>query len=150
MVNKQTVFDIETNKYETIYNKLFEITLNTYAKVLGFTNSDELKSKYVIIEKRHNNLLDAPDVMLKSKTLPVVFITEYISDDGTRFMFKDFWPSYDNIITEYDVINIDKANDFGKDKLIDVDYVRGKGRIYNSYTEIQYELPLNNLPKKLK
>lgn len=149
MIDKRTVYDINNNKYNKIYSKLFDICLDTYAKILGFVNSADLKSKYVVIEKRPNDLLSAPKVILKSKSTPVKIIKNYTDSDGTVRTFEDFWPTYELYETPYNVINIEPSENFGKDELIDIDYVRGIGRIYNNFTNITYELPLNNIPKNI-
>lgn len=150
MIDKRTAFDITDNKYNTIYNKLFEIALNNYAKILGFKDSNTLKSKYIIISKRVDNQLSAPNIILKSKTTPINIIENYTDENGTVITFKDFWPKYELSETPYNVINIEPAENFGKDELINIDYVRGIGRIYNKFTDIMYELPLKNIPKNIK
>ena len=104
MIDKRTVYDINNNKYNKIYSKLFNICLDTYAKMLGFVNSADLKSKYVVIEKRPNDLLSAPKVILKSKSTPVQIIKNYTDSDGNVRTFEDFWPTYELYETPYNVI----------------------------------------------
>lgn len=150
MINKKSVTDIVDNKYNTIYIKNLNIALDKYAKMLGFLDINDLKSKYVILETPSKDLLSAPKIILKSKSTPVKIIKYYLDNDGKKYTLEDFWPSDEFLNNEYKIVNIQPEENFGKDELIDIDYARGIGRIYNKYTNIHYELPLNKIPKKIK
>jgi len=149
MIEKRTVFDIQENKYDLIYKELFNIALEKYAKALGFNSIDELKSKYVVIENRKDDSLNAPSVILKSKTTPIKFIRS-IKDKGIERKFEYYWPSYKFENNTLNIINIYDGYNFGVDELVDIDYVRGIGRIHNKYTDITYDIPIYSIPDNIK
>lgn len=138
-----SIFDISTNKNNTIHNELFEYALLSYIKtnLSSYTNIDELKDDYIIIEKTSHNFLLPSKVILKMNKKPFTVLNVDL---------KDYWPKYQFVGNLDDIKIINKDEDFGENKLINIDYVRGKATLKNTFTDISFEVPLNNINSNTK
>lgn len=137
-----SIFDISTNKNNKIHNELFDYALLSYIKAnLPYTTIDELKSDYIIIEKTTNNFLLPSKVILKMNKKPFTILNVDL---------KDYWPKYQFVGNLDDIKIINKDEDFGENKLINIDYVRGKATLKNTFTDISFEVPLNNINANTK
>lgn len=145
VVNKNlvsSVFDIAENKTNKIHNELFNLALTKYIeeKMPLYSSVEHLKQDYLIFETLGKNYLAPSKVILKQNKKP--FKSIFIN-------LAEYWPNYNFLGNGNKIINIDSSENFGVNTITNIDFVRGKATFYNKYTDISYEVPLNNIPSNI-
>lgn len=135
-----SVYDIANNKCKLIHDKLYDYALRAFIKSLDM-DYDEFISNHIIVETQDADYLKPSTISVQQRIKPFA-----------RYSLRLdlFWPDYKYTNSGIEPIMVDRTDDYGEYEIINIDFVREFGTLYNRYTGITYDIPLKNINKDTK
>lgn len=139
-----TIYDVVYNKGTNIHKQLYNVALNNYIKhfcQLHNITTEVFNNTFKIIEKLPATFDKASVIIQRNITSNTDFDLEYIVD------LSIFWPKYVYTNKSNKQILVNPSEQYNKDEITYIDYVRGEATLYNKINDIYYNIPLNNITK---